>query len=350
MQFKLIIIAYILILCSCRKKPVDEPVQPIENGNKKGWLILNEGLFQQNNSTLGFYNSISNEYIFDFFKEISGRPLGDTGNDMQAYGNKIYIVVNVSSSIEVLNRKTGEFIAQIPMLANGQAKQPRYITFSGSKAFVSCFDGFVDVIDTVTLTVTKRIAVGNNPEQLVVSNDRLFVANSGGLNAPDLDSTVSIISLQTEMEEQKITVGKNPGVIKKSSNGNLVVLARGDYNKTKPKVVKINLSNFQTSIVPLENVYSMEIMENRLIFAEQGSKELKLWNLDQNLVESSNYIDISALTTLYSIQYDKQREVLYLFDSRGYVNTGKVYQYSESGGLQRIINTGIIPTKIYEFD
>ena len=40
----------------------------------------------------------------DYFKKINKRGL-DTANDMAIYGSKLYVVVNVSSQIEVIDLK-----------------------------------------------------------------------------------------------------------------------------------------------------------------------------------------------------------------------------------------------------
>src|SRR5690554_7499977 len=55
--------------------------------------------------------------------------------------------------------------------------------------FVSSYDGYVSAIDTSSLTVTNRIKVGRNPEGICISNNSLFVANSGGLDYKDRKST-----------------------------------------------------------------------------------------------------------------------------------------------------------------
>src|SRR5690606_2966692 len=105
--------------------------------------------------------------------------------------------------------------------SNGNAKQPREICFANGKAFVSCFDGFVDVLDTINFALEKRISVGLNPESMVISNGKIFVSNSGGLNAPVMDSTLSVIDLTSLTEIQKITIGKNPGALEVDNSGEI---------------------------------------------------------------------------------------------------------------------------------
>ena len=65
-----------------------------------------------------------------YFRALNHRGLGDTANDMDIYGSKLYVVVNVSSTVEVIDLQSGLSVKQIPMLTdNGSSRQPRAITF-----------------------------------------------------------------------------------------------------------------------------------------------------------------------------------------------------------------------------
>jgi len=123
------------------------------NGSIGGLYILCDGNYSLNNSTLALYDFKKNSLNTDFFQSKSGRKLGDTGNDMQRYGSKLYVVVNVSSQLEVLDARTGKVLRQIPFMDGTKARQPRTVTFWEDKAYVCSFDGTVAKIDTTTLDV-----------------------------------------------------------------------------------------------------------------------------------------------------------------------------------------------------
>lgn len=78
--------------------------------------ILSEGLFNQNNSSLARYSFNRQRCTNNYFSANNQRGLGDTANDIAIYGNKIYVVVNVSSTVEVIDFPTGKSIRQISML------------------------------------------------------------------------------------------------------------------------------------------------------------------------------------------------------------------------------------------
>ena len=122
---------------------------------------------------------------------------------MAIYGNKIYIVVNVSSTVEVIDFTTGKSIRQIQMLRdNGSSRQPRSIAFDKDKAYVCSFDGTVARIDTTSLEIEAIITAGRNPDDICVQNNKLYVSNSGSLDysGPGVDNTVSVIDITTFKE------------------------------------------------------------------------------------------------------------------------------------------------------
>lgn len=351
MRFRIIILFVALALVSCKKKkPEDSPAAP--NYLSGGVLVLNEGLFNHNNASLTWLNMSNGSLISDFFEQKTNRGLGDTGNDMQRYGNKIYIIVNVSSTIEVMNASTGDAITQISMINGSTPKQPRFITFKGSKAFITCYDGYVDVLDTASLTITQRIQVGANPEGMAISNNRLFVCNSGGLNFPDVDSTVSVIDLNTLSEITKITCGPNMGDIAVDESGEIYAISRGDYGSTPSRMHRIN----PVSLVKEEtfNFDASSITEygNQFIIVNSSGSTVhtKLFNTTSETLSSSDFFDLTNVETLYGIQYRASNNKFYICDAMGYTVNGKIHIFNTSGILEQSFNVGLNPNSILFYD
>lgn len=341
----------LLMLFACDK---DDNQSTVTETLDNGMLVLCEGLFQQNNSSLSWID-LSNETVnTDFFSNQNGRLLGDTGNDMKQYGSKIYIIVNNSNTVEVINKKDGKSVKQISMTNGSSGKQPRSIAFYNGKAFVTCYDGFVDVIDTTSLTVSQRIQVGSNPEGVAVSNGKLFVSNSGGLNYPAVDSTVSIIDLSNYEELDRIVVGKNPGAIQVDSEGDVYVIARGNYGSIPSRMVRINA---QTNIV--EQTYSfdasgMALMNDYFLISfynySTQTSEIRLFNTLNETIENNNFISTSGLTTLYGIQYNPVSDKIYCLDAMNYTNSGYVRQYSGAGVYEKSYHVGLNPSKLIFYE
>lgn len=353
MRYKILPILFLTLLAfSCKKKKVQEPEAP--QTLRHGMLVLNEGLFQQNNATLGWFNFSDNSYTGNFFEQKTNRSLGDTGNDMKRYGGKIYIIVNVSSTIEVLDVSTGNSLGQISMIANGTPKQPRYITFNGPKAFITCYDGFVDVLDTASLTITNRIPVGVNPEGLTISNGKLFVANSGGLNFPNVDSTVSVIDLGSLQEITRITVGKNPGSIQADSNGDVYVITRGDYASIPSRMHRINATtNTLAQSFSFDASGISKFNTNFLISYHDfssGDNKIALFDPNNETMINTAYIPTSAIQTLYGVHYSSITNKIYCLDAKNYTVTGQVHVFSPNGIFETSYNVGLNPCNILIYE
>lgn len=345
-----LVFTLVFIFCfSCKKDKTNvEPI--VSNQLSNGILILNEGLFQLNNSSLSWINLSDLTVNNTFFEQKAGRKLGDTGNDLKRYGGKIYIVVDVSSTVEVLDASTGASLKQISFVNGNQSKEPRSITFFGSKAFVSCFDGFVDVLDTTNLTIEKRIPVGLNPDEIITSSSKIFVSNSGGLNSPTMDSTISIINPTTLMEESKLIVGKNPGSMEIVGN-NLFVNVRGNYGSIPASLKRINLTTLQ-----IEETYSfkpliLEQMFSNLLIAYEENQVTKLgiFDVSTNTWLNPNLMDISSIETLFNVQYEGKNNHIYLFDAHGYTVSGEILEYDSLGNKIRSFKVGLNPNSLLLF-
>ena len=97
---------------------------------------------------------------------------------------------------------------------------------------MSLYDGYVARLDTASLEIEQKVKVGRNPEQLVVANNKLYVANSGGLdyNTPvGYDKTVSVVDLVSFQETKKIEVVTNPVNLVTDNQGDVYLVSMGDY-------------------------------------------------------------------------------------------------------------------------
>lgn len=346
-------ITVVFLLFACKKKPTGDPVPaPATLGH--GILVLNEGLFNQNNSGLSWINTTDHSVGNTFFEDKTDRGLGDTGNDMKRYGGKIYIVVTVSSTVEVISAATGNSLAQISMIHNGVPKQPRSIAFHGTKAYVTCYDGFVDVIDTTSLAVTQRIAVGSNPEGLAVSNGKLYVANSGGLNNPNIDSTVSVIDLSTHQELTRITIGKNPGGVCVDSEGDVYAISRGNYSSIPSRMHRIDpITDTKVESYSFD-ASSMCRMNDQLLISyydfSSGNSSIGLFNALTEQLVSPSYISTAGITTLYGVHYSPVTNKIYCSDANSFTNTGFIHLFSAGGVFERTYDVGLNPSKILVYE
>lgn len=347
------LIVLILLLFSCKKEEVK--IEKIDTSLlTNGALVLCEGLFQQNNSSLSWINFQNSSVVNNVFLNQTSRVLGDTGNDMVEYGGKVYIVINVSSTIEVLDKKTLTSLQQIDMKINGVAKSPRKIKFYNGLGYVTCYDGYVDVIDTTSLSIINRIKVGDNPEDLCFANSKMYVSNSGGLNVPNVDSTISVIDLVDFEEIKKITVGKNPGGVLTDSDGDVYVITRGNYGSIPSRMVKVNSISDEIEEVFSFNASSLTKMEDDFIitYNDYNTQEssIMLFDPSEDIVISDDFISTSHFSTLYGIYFNEKNQKIYAFDAMNYLNSGYVKVFNTSGNFEKSYPVGLNPNSILFYE
>lgn len=230
-QFFLYFLPLLMVATSCRE---DELVVPTEydiigderhGSDIRGFYLVNEGNMGSNKCTLDFYDYYTGLYSRNFYAERNPnviKELGDVGNDIGIYGSKLYVVVNCSHKVEVLDSRSGVRLGQIDI------PNCRYVRFHRGKAYVSSYVGPVLIdpnapkgavyeIDTLSLSVTRKVSVGYQPEEMEIVDDYMYVANSGGYRAPNYDNTVSVIQMVDFKQVQQIPVGINLHRLKRTN-------------------------------------------------------------------------------------------------------------------------------------
>jgi hypothetical protein len=103
MHHKFLIPVFFLLLFACGKeKPTDKP--PIQlTGN--GVFITNEGNFLYGNASVSYYQKSLDELRLDLFSDANQLPLGDVCQSLFILEDKIFVVVNNSGKVEVVNKK-----------------------------------------------------------------------------------------------------------------------------------------------------------------------------------------------------------------------------------------------------
>lgn len=134
--------------------------------------ILCEGNYGSTNSTLWSANSTFSEVSGPLHWDISSNPLGDTGQNLKIYHDKLFIVMNNSNTVEVADLSNGfEFVTSIDLPFAG----PRDIEIVNNIAYVSCwYISGILCIDLSDYSIIDTLSLGKLPEDLLFYNDKLY--------------------------------------------------------------------------------------------------------------------------------------------------------------------------------
>ncbi|MES2265754.1 MAG: DUF5074 domain-containing protein [Bacteroidota bacterium] len=328
---------------ACTKDRI--PVTPeTPSAERAGVYVLNQGNFGANNSTLSFYNYTTKLLTADFYGNANpGKKIGDTGNDVGIYGAKMYIVVNNSGNIIVVNAKTGVLIKEISL------NQCRNVVFYKNNAFVTSYDGKVAVIDTASLTITKNITVGRNPEQMVVSNNKLYVANSGGLSFGNPDKTVSVIDLTSLAETKKIDVIEDPVSMAADNYGNVYVLSLGNFDDIAPGLTIIDNKTDAVKSKPAVALgYNIPVIAlGDFVYYPTADNKIAVYNAKTQKAEKDNFItDGTTFTSAFALAADELTGEIFVTDAKDFNSNGTLTAFDKNGKKEYEITTGISPGRV----
>lgn len=335
-------------LASCHKDKVVQPAKP--TAQRAGLFILDQGNLGSPNSALTYYDYTTKTLTPDIFLSANGQGLGNTANDIEVYGSKLYIVVDKSGVVDVVDPKTSKIIKQVLIQdASKKSLEPRDITFYKGNAYISIYNGAngeVGVMDTTTYTISKYIAVGRNPEQLAVSNGKIYVANSGGLSYPDVDNTVSVIDLTSLTETTKITVGSDPYAVSADRYGHVFVNAYGVYGTSNPSLSIINSStDALVSKADFDGGPFSIVGDNAFYLSSAG--QVQQYNVKTLTNSTTNFVtDGTTFTAAYAVFADPLTNEVFVTDAKDYNSNGLVYAFDKTGKKEYSLVTGINPGSI----
>lgn len=367
---------FVLLWGGCREEPEVVPTEVVvvtpdtiatdTTLSKKrliGFYLLNEGNMGSNKSTLDYYDFATGAYHRNIYADINPsvpKELGDVGNDIGIYGNKLYAVINCSNKIEVMDKNTVKRLGQIDI------PNCRYIKFHDGYAYVTSYAGPVEInpdyeqtgyvakVDTSTFEVVARCLVGFQPDELEIVGNKIYVANSGGYMVPNYESTVSVIDINSFTEIKRIEVAINLHRLEADKHGNLWVSSRGDYYDVPSKLfwIDTNTDTFGGSLdIP---VSEMTLDGDSLyLYSTEFSYNSMDWTVTYGIIDVSkkdivtrNFITDGTekeITMPYGIAVNPISKDIYLTDAANFVYPGVVICYNKEGQKKWLVRAGDIP-------
>lgn len=373
---KYIYLILLMCLVACRTDevivPSEEeqiPDKPDVNSAIRGFYLLNEGNMGSNKSTLDYYDFTTGTYSRNIYAERNPgviKELGDVGNDIGIYGSKMYVVVNCSHKVEVLEATSGVRIGQVDI------PNCRYVRFYNGKAYVSSYIGPVAIdpksplgavfeVDTTSLTITNRVDVGYQPEEMEIIDGYMYVANSGGYRAPDYDNTVSVVDMSTFTQVKQIPVGINLHRLKVDKYDRIWVNSRGNAKTIHSRLHVMERSHLTGEMEVIDTLdiacSNMAIHGDSLYYyatewsniTSKNEITYGIVDLRTKQVVSTQFITDGTDAKIkipYGIAIHPETGDIFITDAKNYVSSGTLYCFDRDGRMKWSVRTGDIPAHI----
>jgi len=311
-----------------------------------GVYVLNEGLFGDGNASLSYYDAISGELTESVFSAANSRPLGDTANDIALNDGKLWIVVNNSQTIEVIDADTRASVATVDFPGGGA---PTTIAFddTGSKAYVPLRGGnALARIDTASMTQdADPVEVGDQPQEAVFADGKVYVTNSGF----GTGNTVSVVDASTFAVASIIEVGANPTAIVNAGAGRVAVLASGVSWSDPPTpgavVVIDTATDTVLNSIPLDSgaLDRMEMGRDGAAYFLTPGAVVKFDVAADTLTPDFITAATAGAGGFYGLSVDQESGHIYVSDAKDFASSGDVYVFDATGALVQTFAADLLP-------
>ena len=295
----------------------------------------------------------------DIFRNANNRPLGDVAQSFSIIDGKIFITLNNSEKIEVVNESDYKSVATI--LYPERTISPQYVMqIDDHRAVVSdLWNAFLWIIDTKEYKVLQEIPVSTySTKQMAVADGKLFVT----LAAKKI-AVISLSSLKVIKELDIPVVGDSK--LLKDKNGLIWALACGfddDPESIIPRTVTslngIDPTTLETvKTVKFPSDYTVSKFGARLDI-NQAKDKLYLNVIHDNkegiysfpidgeqLPAEPLFVYSDKVELLYNMVVSPE-ETIFICVALDYRQRGWVYEFDLSGKRLNEYQVGIIPQYI----
>lgn len=328
-------------------KPKPKLDDPIIAGRRV--FIANEGSLDNGNASLSVYLPDSNKIYNNVFKDVNGIPVGDVLQSINIINDQIYIVINNSDKILVLDSKTYSLKQTITVA------KPRYILqVNANKAYISSlFHPKIFVLDLSSGQIIKEIKTEYpNTENIIIHNKKVYASN--------WDTACNYIyEINSETDEitDKINIsGYAPHALSLDKNNKLWVLSGNvkKYKKSVLTVIDLSSKTVAKTITFPEHADAIKTAFNptkdTLYFIgvnyDGGTDFNGIYRISiyDNQLPTAAFIQAQAMQYFWGLNIDPSNGDIYVGDPKGFIQQGNVLIYHANGNLQHTITTDIGPS------
>jgi len=327
----------VALLYSCSNS--DDNTVPVNPDEKylDGIFVSNEGNFTKGNASTSHINGNLSTITQDIFKTSNGRALGDVAQHMVVTDKYVYIVVNNSNTIEVVNKKTFKSVYTI----SEGLSSPRYAVVKNNKLYVTSLNkASVNVYNAETFAFVKEIELNNTAENIVSVGEYIYAANgfySGG-------KAIEVINTANDTNTVDIVFEKAINGI--STNGQFVYALSANDTTTSISIVS-NTSISSTKLLD-QPIARNIVAEGSNVYYTAGTGVYKMNN---SLASASTKLFDVAQGAEYSVFYGFNviNGTIFTSDANGFTDNSKIVIYKEDGSIVKQFEGGIGTNGFYKF-
>lgn len=335
-----------LTLSGCKKEDDDDNNDPPPPSSSSTVLVSCEGAFLASNASISAYNTEDGTVADNVFESVNGYSIGDILQSLTVDGQRIFLVVNNSGKVEIINGETYE--AEMPIL--GLSSPRHLVKVSDTKAYVTN-NSFgagndISILDIQNNTVSGNIDLDLDTEGILVNGGFAYAC------AP-YSNELQVISTQTDQVVSTIDVGLGANHIVQDDQGDIWILRfelDAMFAIIEMEVVHVSPALgavLGTYTVPQPWNYTNRLVANgNDVFVLNG--DVFYVNTVNSTLEDEPVIDMDVNT--YALGVDPQNGDIYVGEASGFGLGGKVYRFNSDYQPLDTVTVGVGPNGFHFFD
>lgn len=315
--------------------------------------ILNQGSMDANNANISLYFPSTGDFTANYFTEQNGRMLGDTAQEMIQYNGYIYVALFGSNYLYKLDKDL-KIVAQLA-LSNYEELQGGVRSIAAEDGFIyaSFYGGVIAKINAGDLSISGNDGilkgVGSNLEELVIEDDKLYVADSysittdpstGAINYNYLKE-IKVVDLNTFSLAGSIEVVENPNDLLEEEGK--IFLISCDYSDISypvqmidPKTETVTKIGYATCFASNDGIVYM--VDSRTDYSTNPyTTTNSFWSYDvkNGTVNNNSFLKNApedfASANIYMIEIDDETGDIYISSTFYTAYNGNIYHFKADG-------------------
>ncbi|MEN0006032.1 MAG: YncE family protein [Bacteroidota bacterium] len=338
-----LLLLLLFILYSCNEEN-NTPTDPTTIAAGEGVLIFNEGQFGNGNASVSYYNFATEQVTTTLFAQANDRPLGDVLQSARLLDQQLWLVVNASQKIEIVDLPDFTANRTIVGLTSPRFFQP----ISADKAYVTdLFADAISVLDLAANTIDKTIPLPNWTEEMIQVGNQIFVSAPWFFGTTP-SNQVWVLDATTDAIVNQIEVGIDPGAMVLDGAGKIWVFCKG--NATDNTFGGLYRIDPATQVVEREFSFS----DFDLTFAPRLALDPNLevlYYVKGDVFElpieaealPANPLIPSDGRSIYALGVDPNTGHIFVGDAVDFQQNGQIFEYDASGQEVGRFTAGVGP-------
>ena len=268
---------------------------------------------------------------------------------MKSTFKTVFVIVAICASVCFAACERNEVKPEDP--TDISAENPRYIEKVDNNLYITCYYP-ISVIrfDMSEQAITGICRLGSfHPEGIAAVGGKLYIASS---NISDenynysYDNKLYIVDIATFKLVDSVTVGINPGKVKKLDDNHIVFNTIGDYATDFGGLWIMNTTTKEITSLSA-NLYNFDVYGGDIYGYTSPYGNLAFYKINGGTHELSDLgINWTATDNPYGINVNPNNGDIIVLSDGNYIATGDCYVYSSNGNARMsALQLGSLPSK-----